>query len=87
MTGRAKHIKRKALSTTEKLQIINQYDVQAVLNMSASTKEKDIPVSTLRTLLMNRDPIDNQAVKGTKSKEIKKCYVREYEQRVCSSTL
>jgi len=68
MAEGAKSIKGKALSMSEKLAIINEFNAQALPNKSAFAKAKGIPGSTLRTLLKN-ELLSQSTVCGTKRKK------------------
>jgi len=56
-------IKRKALSVTDKLNILKMYDEKSVnKNQKEIAKEMDLPASTLRTILANRSKIESSAM-------------------------
>ncbi|KAE9528840.1 hypothetical protein AGLY_012415 [Aphis glycines] len=56
-------IKRKALSVTDKLNILKMYDEKSVnKNQKEIAKEMDLPVSTLRTILANKSKIESSAM-------------------------
>ena len=59
-------IKRKALSVTDKLNILKMYDEKSVnKNQKEIAKEMDLPASTLRTILANRSKIESSAMTGS----------------------
>ncbi|KAE9528898.1 hypothetical protein AGLY_012473 [Aphis glycines] len=59
-------IKRKALSVTDKLNILKMYDEKSVnKNQKEIAKEMDLPVSTLRTILANKSKIESSAMTGS----------------------
>jgi len=59
-------VKRKVLSTNDKLNIISQYDSKiGVLNKQQIADKLGLPYSLLRTILKNREEIEKNAFSGS----------------------
>lgn len=74
-------VKRKALSVTEKREILCQYDAECTLrNQKKIAQLLDLKSSTLRTILQNRSNIEEQAAAGRcKRRKIKTAKFEELE--------
>ena len=66
----AKILKKKAISISEKLEIIRKHK-ENTLNQKQSEESLRIPSSTLRTIIKRRDSISEATTGGTKRKKVK----------------
>lgn len=75
-------IKRKALSITDKLNILKNYEEKSkTKNQKEIAAELNVPASTLRTILANRKKIEDSAViGGCKRQKIKHAKFEQLEQ-------
>ena len=67
-----KVLKRKTLTLSEKLELLSKYDSEGSTNIRDFARSVNIPESSLRTLLRNREEIEkNAAIVSVKRKKIK----------------
>ena len=63
--------KRKSFSVSEKLQILRKDDANSTLTQKDFAESIGIPLSTLHTIIKNRDAITNAANGGYKRKKVR----------------